>query len=330
MDDKFLHDQRRDPDPAFARDLRDRLHRIEEAEELGRRRFDWRPVFATAAAAAFVIAAFTVPAVRATAQAALDLFRVQEFTIVQVDPARIEKISHSNVDLSALGGGHVEMLQEPLPPRMFATLDEASALVGAPLERPYTLPRGLEPDSVFVKNESRMRITVDTKPVRALLELMEVRDVTLPDGLDGEKLTVHLPTMVAQRFHKGERMHAMFLQGSSPLVELPPGLQMEQVGEVGLRLLGMSPSEARRLSRSIDWRTTLVVPVVAGAAEYQQVRVQGQPGLFVRRAEGAKDPKGEAAQDAAAVVWTKDGRVHALMSDRLDRMDLLTMAESVR
>jgi hypothetical protein len=32
MDDKFLHDQRRDPDPAFARDLRDRLRRIEEPQ----------------------------------------------------------------------------------------------------------------------------------------------------------------------------------------------------------------------------------------------------------------------------------------------------------
>lgn len=330
MDDQFLHDQRRDPDPAFARDLRDRLRRIEEAEELGRRRFDWRPLFATAAAAAFVIAAFTVPAVRATAQAALDLFRVQEFTVVQVDPSRLEQLSHANVDLSTIAGGKVEMLQEPLPSRQFATLDEASAVVGTPLERPYTLPRGLEPDSVFVKNESRMRVTVDTKPVRALLEVMDVRDVKLPDGLDGEKLTVHMPTMVAQRFHKGERTHVMFLQGESPLVELPPGLQMEQLGEVGLRLLGMSSSEARRLSRSIDWRTTLVVPVIAGATEYQQVRVQGEPGLLVRRSKGPKGSSTSSSPDANVVVWSKGGRVHALMSDRLDSMDLLTMAESVR
>lgn len=330
MDDQFLHDQRRDPDPAFARGLRDRLRRIEEAEELGRRRFDWRPLFATAAAAAFVIAAFTVPAVRATAQAALDLFRVQEFTVVQVDPSRLEQLSHANVDLSTIAGGKVEMLQEPLPSRQFATLDEASAVVGAPLERPYTLPRGLEPDSVFVKNESRMRVTVDTKPVRALLEVMDVRDVKLPDGLDGEKLTVHMPTMVAQRFHKGERTHVMFLQGESPLVELPPGLQMEQLGEVGLRLLGMSSSEARRLSRAIDWRTTLVVPVIAGATEYQQVRVQGQPGLLVRRSKGPQGSSSGSSPDANVVVWSKGGRVHALMSDRLDSMDLLTMAESVR
>lgn len=327
MDDKFLHDQRRDPDPAFARDLRDRLRRIEDAEELGRSRFDWRPVFATAAAAAFVIATFTVPAVRATAQAALDLFRVQEFAVVQVDPARLEQLSHANVDLSTLAGGNVEMLQEPLPSQRFATLDAAGAMLGETLERAYTLPGGIEPDSVYVSGESRMRVTIDTKPVRALLDAMAVRDVRVPDGLDGEKLTVHVPTMVAQKFHRGERTHVMFLQGRSPLVELPPGLEMEQLGEVGLRLLGMNSSEAHRLSRSIDWRTTLVVPVIAGATEYQQVRVQGEPGLYVRREGGAKDDE---SPNANVVVWTKKGRVHAIMSNRLERMDLLTMAESVR
>lgn len=328
MDDKFLNDMRRDPDPGFARSLRARLRRLEGESADAPRGFRWAPVFATAAAAAFVVATFTVPSVRAFAQAALDLFRVQEFAIVQVDPARLEQLKNARVDMSALVGGKVETLQEQLPPQRFATLDEAGAVLGETIPRPSVLPRGMTPDSVFVRSESRSRVTVDTQPVRELVRLLDLRDVEVPTGLDGKQLTIHMPRMVSQTFRRNERTHATLLQGASPEVELPPGVDLARFGEVGLRLLGMSDSEARRLAGSIDWRNTLVVPMLAGATQYQQVRVQGQPGLYME-IEGGEGDSGRSG-DGRVVLWTQRGRVHVLMGQRLERSELMTMAESVR
>ncbi|MBI5169655.1 MAG: hypothetical protein HZA61_09220 [Candidatus Eisenbacteria bacterium] len=332
MDDRFLHEQRREPDPAFARDLRTRLRAIEDTQAMGRRGFRWRALLLTSAAAAAFAASFALPAVRATAQAALDLFRVQEFAVVQVDPERLEKLASAKVDLGTLAGGKVEMLQEPLPPLAFASLDDASTMLGEPLERPTLLPRDMKPDSVLVTRESRARLTVDTRPVRELLDAMDLRDVRLPDGLDGQKITMNMPQLVRQRFVAGEKTRAILVQCESPVVELPPGLELSALGEVGLRLLGLSPSEAKRLAGAIDWRSTLVVPVLAGATEYQAVRVQGRPGLLVERPKDAPGATaGESGMHAGRVVlWTNHGRVHALMAERLERSELLSMAESVR
>lgn len=328
MDDRFLHEQRREPDPAFTRRLQARLRDIEDADSMGRRRLGWRGALLTTAAAAAFAASFALPAVRATAQALLDLFRVQEFAVVQVDPERIERLAATRVDLGTLAGGKVETLQAAQPPLAFATLDEASATLGRPLERPSLLPRDLRPDSVKVTRESRTRVTIDTQPVRALLDAMDLRDVSVPAGLDGRQVTMHMPEIVQQRFVAGTKTRAMFLQCESPVVELPPGLELSALGEVGLRLLGLAPGEARRLARTIDWRSTLVVPVLAGATEYQQVRVQGRPGVLVERSRSAGDDGG--MQASRVVLWTRDGRVHALMGDRLERSELLSMAESVR
>ncbi len=328
MDDRFLHDQRRDPDPAFARRLRRRLRDVEAAEEAGRRRFGWRGALLTTAAAAAFAASFALPAVRAAAQALLDLFRVQEFAVVQVDQDRLERLAAAKVDLGTLVGGKVETLQAPQPPLAFASLDEAGAALGERLERPSLLPRDLKPDTVMVTREARMRVTIDSRPVRDLLDAMDLRDVTLPAGLDGRQVTMHVPEIVRQRFVAGSKTRAMFVQCESPVVELPPGLELSALGEVGLRLLGLSASEARRLAGTIDWRSTLVVPVLAGATEYQQVRVQGRPGVLVERSRSAGEEAG--MQVGRVVLWTRDGRVHALMGDRLERSELLSMAESVR
>lgn len=328
MDDKFLHEQRRDPDPAFARALRERLRRAEAAQAESPRGSRWVPAFAAAAAAAFVVAAFTVPSVRAFAQAALDLFRVQEFAVVQVDEARLEQLKNAKVDMTTLVGDHAETLLAPGPEQRFASIEAATAAAGfAPL-RPTILARGLALDTVLVQGESRTRVTVDTKPVRELLQAMDVRDVTIPAGLDGQRLTIHQNRMMAQSYRRGENTFVVYLQGQSPEVELPPGLDLAQLGEVGLRLLGLEPAEARRLAAGIDWRSTLVVPVIAGASQYQQVRVQGARGLYIEMDEVHGGPE-KSRGPGRVVMWTSGGRVQAMLGN-IDRVALMSMAESVR
>ena len=83
MDDRFLNSMRRDPDPAFSRDLRTRL----QAQPATRDRWRLRPApaVAIAIAAVAVVSLFAFPAVRVSAQAVLDLFRVRKFAAVSFD-----------------------------------------------------------------------------------------------------------------------------------------------------------------------------------------------------------------------------------------------------
>ena len=67
MDDRMLHDYRREPDPRFARDLRAKLRRLETLRLLSSPPVT--RVLAAACAVAIVAVLFTVPSVRVSAQA---------------------------------------------------------------------------------------------------------------------------------------------------------------------------------------------------------------------------------------------------------------------
>src|SRR5262245_60473722 len=84
MDESFLTQGRQDPEPGFARGLRERLRSVEAADAEPARRPRWQPALAGAFAMAALVASFSLPAVRVAAQNLLDLFRVREFAVVQV------------------------------------------------------------------------------------------------------------------------------------------------------------------------------------------------------------------------------------------------------
>ena len=85
---------------------------------------------------------------------------------------------------------------------------------------------------------------------------------------------------------------------------------------------------AHRLAGSIDWRSTVVLPVLASATSFQQVDVRGERGLYVETSNAGEHSGGKDGP-GAAVLWTREGRVYALAGN-LDRMSMLQMAESVR
>jgi hypothetical protein len=86
MDDRMLHDYRREPDPRFASDLRERLRRHERPRALPSPRA--LRIVAAVAAAAAVTVVFAVPSVRVSAQALLDVFRVRRFAAVEFKESR--------------------------------------------------------------------------------------------------------------------------------------------------------------------------------------------------------------------------------------------------
>ena len=327
MDDRFLNESRRDPEPTFARDLRTRLRAIEgsEQERVAPR---WRPALAMAAVLVACAALFTLPAVRVAAQQMLDLFRVHDFAVVQIDENRLEQLKAQKIDPETLLGGKVEKLQESGPSQRFGSIEAATPAAGFTPERPAMLPRRMQLDSVVVAGEARERVTVDTKPLRDLMEAFDVRDLTVPAGLDGQQVSIHLPRIVVQKYRNDRGGRASFIQANSPEVSLPPGVDLARLGEIGLRLLGLKPGEANRLAHTIDWRSTLLVPVASNATTFQQIDVNGARGVYLETT-GTHSKGHEDERPGGAVLWSRNEHVYALVGN-LDQASLVTMAESVR
>jgi hypothetical protein len=120
--------------------------------------------------------------------------------------------------------------------------------------------------------------------------------VQVPQGLDGQPVTVHKPAIVVQSFTDGKHSFAV-LEAMSPEVTLPPGADLRQLGELGLRVLGLDANEARRLAAAIDWRSTLLVPVPTSAGSFRQVTVNGKQALFI-----SKNPRPAPMARAPAVA----------------------------
>jgi len=326
MDDKFLHEMRRDPDPDFARRLRGRLRQV-EGEDVAPAGFRLQPVLAGALAVGLIAALFTIPSVRASAQAMLDMFRVREFAVVQVDASRMELLRKKELDPAAMLGGKLEKLQDPGPPQRFTSVDAATAAAGFRPLRPTVFPSQLAIDTVVVEGEARGRMTVDTAPLRALMAELDIRDLEVPAGLDGQQVLVHMPVIMVQSYAH-ERRHVAFVQANSPEISLPRGTDLPRLGEIGLRLLGLERDEAHRMAVRIDWGSTMLIPVIGSATQFQEVTVNGTRGLFVETTH-TRTPDGTERGPGSAVLWSHDGRVYAMMGN-IDRVGLMQMAESVR
>ena len=324
MDDRFLDEQRRDPSPEFGRRLHARLRAGDDAAP--RPAFRFHPAFAGALAAAAFAGSFMFPAVRATAQQVLDLFRVREFAIVQIDEHRADRLRAANFEPENLFGP-VEKLQEPGPPRAFADVNQAERALGRTLAKASFVPPRMNADTVFVNGEARARLTLRVQPLRALMDLMEVNDLDLPADLEGRTAEVHIPEMVVQTW-RNDRRRLAFVQAASPEVALPAGADLERLGEIGLRCMGVGRGEARRLAKTIDWRSTLLVPVIPAATNFRQVSVNGARGVLLATRE-LRSPDGRQKGGGTVLTWTRDGRIYALLGNGND-VDMVQMAESVR
>jgi hypothetical protein len=327
MDDKFLYDARRPPRRAFADQLRGRL---EGGAPMAPRRSPLRrtPAWAAlAAGVAIAAASFTLPSVRASAQAFLDLFRVRNFAAVSVDPARLDQLDNGHVDLEQLLGNHVETLQEPGPPRVVSNAAAAAAASGMAVATPGLLPRGLQPDTVLVRGEGAARVTVDTAKLRELLTSLAITDVTIPPGIDGSRVTLRMPPAV-HMLYRNAKLQAMLVQARSPEVSLPQGIDLAQLGEIGLRIVGLSRAEAHRFAGSIDWHSTVLVPVPANATSFSQVSVRGNRGLLITTTGEPRPGRGHWHQ-GAVLLWSDGDKVYGLMGN-IGTMDLTQMANSVQ
>jgi hypothetical protein len=301
----WLHALRRDPSPLFKAQLGERL-RAQAAPADAHR--DWtRRALVAAAAVVAVAVAISVPGVRASVAQFVSLFRVINVVAVPVEPGRIERLKAEDLQLGALIGEHVQVVQDPGAPVRVVSLADAAAAAGMALATPRWLPDGSQIIEMAVMGERVMRVTADGARLQQVMDALGIRDLAVPPGLDGQIVNVRVPPVAMIRYdHQNGRRSRLF-QARAPQLTLSNHIDVRALGEIGLRILGLPPAEAKQFAATIDWHSTLVVPVPPNATSFQHVDIGGHRGVLIQHQPRDQSP-------TTTILWSAADRVFALVS----------------
>jgi len=294
--------------------------------------------FATAGLAMLaLILAF--PGTRAFAGELLNLFRVQQVAVISVDFTGLEQLTGDGAlgnRFTELISSSVEMTKEPGDPVEAADVAQASELAGFTVRA----PQGMDPSQIYVSDGGAFTLTVDQKKVQTLLDEAGRSDLVLPDSVDGARVSINIPASVSVAFgtcpkpgtgesgnHEQsitERRYpdcVILAQIPSPSVNAPADLDIEALARIGLEFTGMSPEEANELTSTVNWTSTLLVPIPRNAAIHEQVSVDGVTGTLIQRSSD------ETPQ--FALLWVKDGIIYAISGLGTDSQQAIEMANSL-
>jgi len=334
MDEQFLYDFRKDPSSEFADKLRRKLS-DPAAPELRSHSPIWRrPAVVTVSGAAALLIALSFPAVRAVAQQFLDLFRVQRFVAISADPNRLKQIARiatEGFDLKSLLSRNIRVVKEPGPLQEVDSVAAAEQLTGLAVQLPATLPSEVVQERMAVGGEGALEFTADTALLQEVLDALDLRDVLVPQQLNGAVVKVRMPPRVITNYQRNGMARATLLQAASPEISLPQGVHLPEIVEIALRILGMSLDEARQYAYSIDWHGTLLVPVPADMASFREVEVGTSQGLLIEL-NGQRRPGDSGrlrAEQGSMVLWSDGGKVYSL-SGTINKKDLLQMASAIQ
>jgi hypothetical protein len=106
-------------------------------------------------------------------------------------------------------------------------------------------------------------------------------------------------------------------------LSFPAGVDLPKLAYAALRVLGMSRDEAYRMSVTIDWRSTLIVPVPAKAVAYRPINVAGNEGLLIEGlAAGETYPGG-------VLMWSAGDETFAV-AGAVSGEELLEIAQTLQ
>lgn len=279
----------------------------------------WRPLTAGLAALACLAILFSFAPVRQAAADFLGLFRVRKFAVIPIDPAQAER-------LETLARQAESVLGEPTIVRpegaaqLVASAEEASALGGFAVRAPSSLPQGATLRKFEVQAGPALHYEAERAVLQALLEAAGIQGAPLPEA-ETLVFDLDMPYAASQEYSLS-RGTLTLTQMPSPEVALPEGIDPVALGELAFQFLGMPRDDASRLARSIDWSTTLVIPLPTDLGVTREVTVDGATGLLLQGQN--------TAQGHSLVAWERDGILYMLNGSQVDPMLLLDVADSLR
>jgi hypothetical protein len=288
----------------------------------------WRSFLAAGIAIAALTTAFYFQPVRAWATEFLSLFRVQQVTVLRFDPANLQQLNHG------LYGDDSERRIEQLlsdtvridkhgDPKDFQTANDAARMAGFGIQ----MPTLLQPSKrIRVQPAIEAQFDIDVEPLQGILDDAGRSDIKIPEEIDGETIRVNVPASVTtffgscpdpQEMKKGNQRQQfkkykgckVLVQLPSPTVVAPPSLNVNELATQMMKLLGLKEEEARTFSESIDWATTLVIPIpIDPHVNVTEVNINGAKGYSFIKGDPGTD-----SEVAYNLLWIRDGIVYSLM-----------------
>jgi hypothetical protein len=254
---------------------------------------------------------------------------------VSINPAAMQSLDQVGGQIDQLLSDSVTFAKQPGEPVTVANAAEAAQKAGLPIRLPTSLDSA---PRLVVQDGVNATIKVDLARIRAILELAGRSDIKLPDALDGANVEFNVPPSVLAEFDCGSGLQTnqgapmpeltqpgntmrsrpapspraacvTLVQLASPTVNAPKGADISQVGEALLQLLGLTPQEAKHFAQTIDWSSTLVIPLPTDAASFRDVTVDGAPGVLIQ-----SNPRSSGGPNYAhyTLFWEKNGTVYSL------------------
>jgi len=265
---------------------------------------------------------FAFPSARAFASELLNLFRIQQVAVIPVDFTGMQSLNGAvSSDIGQLISDSITMNKKPGDPIEVSDAAQASQLTGFNVR----VPQDQTPARISVMSGSDFTLTVDRTKAQALLDEAGRSDLVLPNEIDGAKISVIIPGSVSvdygtcpppssdgDGFDMGDhgspgRRYAdciILAEIPSPSVSAPASVDVAQLAQLALEFSGMTSEQAKAFTDTVDWTSTLVVPVPKNAASYEQIEVDGVTGTLIQR------PADDAPQ--FLLLWVKDGIIYAI------------------
>ncbi len=300
-----------------------------------------RPVWIALLILAAAGGMLSFPAGRAWAGEFLGLFRVQQVRVVPIDFSGMAQYNNDATlenQFSDLISKSINVRKELSKPRLVASAEEASQLAGFKVRLPAIVP---EVSQFFIQSGSAYDILVDRSRAQSLLDELGRSDLVLPESLDGATVSVDIPDGIIAAFGECPKVVTdddkkeaskeniaeypectVLFEIPSPTINTPPDMNIAELAKLGLEFAGMKPEEAQTLTDSVDWTTSMIVPIPKQNSVVEQVKVDGVEGTLIKRESGYA-PR-------FVLIWIKDGITYSINGYGLDTSKAIEMADSLK
>ena len=278
-----------------------------------------RPAWIGAGLVLALALALSFQPVRVWAGNLLGLFRVQQVVVLPVDNTRLSAITGDDAlgqQISQMMSDSVKVTKDPGDPVAVPDAQAASDAAGFQVRLPASRS---DAPKLTVQGAAAFEFVANRNHAQGILDQAGFTDVQLPASVDGALIKVNIPAGVTAAYGDCPKLDDESVKGSigrtlqncivlaqipSPTVVAPPDLDVAALAQIGLQFTGMTADQAQAFSQSVDWTSTLVVPIPRNGAKYAQVPVDGVTGSLIQR------PLDDAPE--YSLIWVKDGIIYAI------------------
>ena len=287
----------------------------------------WRLAWTAGTVAAILLVSLTFPSGRSLAQRLLATLRVEKVQPIRFDTSSFDENRTLQRMLDQLIADKMVVVADEKSQKA-ATVADASGVAGFAVR----VPRAMTVTPQFdVEGRQAFKMTIDRARMQDILDESGRADLLMPAAIDGETISVQLGRGVHVQYgecpKRGVEDSApqtfsctVLVEAPSPLVNVPADLNLEQMAEIGLQLAGMSAVQAREFCQTVDWKSTLVLPIPPFVRSYQTVTVDGVQGTIMTSAN-RRGPQ-------TVLIWVKDGIIYFLASPA-GSSEAMTLANSL-